>query len=147
VLLFDVRHDTVHAQVQWTATVRDGFVAGSREVAEAAAPGGGLVASTILTLALAWSNVEAPEAQAGFELPYTVRLFFPTPQALLRDTDGTIRLGMICHIECMSSFALNLHPQVRGEPVSPPAVTVSTSACGQHVQRCPSTVAQYAADT
>ncbi|CAK0783785.1 hypothetical protein CVIRNUC_006985 [Coccomyxa viridis] len=41
-----------------------------REIAEAAAPGSGIVASTILALGLAWSNVEAPEAQASFELPY-----------------------------------------------------------------------------
>lgn len=47
-------------------------MAGSREIAEAAGPGSGIVASTILTLGLAWSNVEAPEAQAGFELPYMV---------------------------------------------------------------------------
>ena len=45
----------------------------SREIAEAAAPGSGIVASTILALGLAWSNVEAPEAQASFELPYVVR--------------------------------------------------------------------------
>ncbi len=44
----------------------------SREIAEAAAPGSGIVASTILALGLAWSNVEAPEAQASFELPYSV---------------------------------------------------------------------------
>lgn len=46
--------------------------ADSREIAEAAAPGSGIVASTILALGLAWSNVEAPEAQASFELPYSV---------------------------------------------------------------------------
>ena len=46
----------------------------SREIAEAAAPGSGIVASTILALGLAWSNVEAPEAQASFELPYVVSL-------------------------------------------------------------------------
>lgn len=44
----------------------------SREIAEAAAPGSGIVASTILALGLAWSNVEAPEAQASLELPYVV---------------------------------------------------------------------------
>ena len=49
--------------------------ADSREIAEAAAPGSGIVASTILALGLAWSNVEAPEAQASFELPYTVSCF------------------------------------------------------------------------
>ncbi len=47
----------------------------SREIAEAAAPGSGIVASTILALGLAWSNVEAPEAQASFELPYNVSAF------------------------------------------------------------------------
>ncbi|EIE25168.1 VKOR-domain-containing protein [Coccomyxa subellipsoidea C-169] len=42
-----------------------------RELADTAGPGSGLVASIILGLALAWSNVEAPEAQAGnFELQY-----------------------------------------------------------------------------
>ena len=45
----------------------------SRELAEAAGPGSGLAAATVLALALAWGNVEAPEAQAGFELPYSVR--------------------------------------------------------------------------
>ena len=45
----------------------------SRELADTAGPGSGLVASIILGLALAWSNVEAPEAQAGFELQYMVR--------------------------------------------------------------------------
>ena len=30
------------------------------------------MASTVLALGLAWANVEAPEAQAGFELPYKV---------------------------------------------------------------------------
>ena len=51
---------------------RDGRDARSRELAEAAGPGSGLVASTVLALSLAWANVEAPEAQAGFELPYKV---------------------------------------------------------------------------
>ena len=52
----------------------------SREIAEVAAPGSGIVASTILALGLAWSNVEAPEAQASFELPYSV---IRSPLALL----------------------------------------------------------------
>ena len=32
----------------------------SRELAEAAGPGSGLAAATVLALALAWGNVEAP---------------------------------------------------------------------------------------
>lgn len=39
------------------------------------------MASTILALGLAWSNVEAPEAQASLELPYVVSSLLP--EALL----------------------------------------------------------------
>ena len=59
---------------------RDRGTVRSRELAEAAGPGSGLVASTVLALGLAWSNVEAPEAQAGFELPYKAGT--PEPESL-----------------------------------------------------------------
>ena len=45
----------------------------SRELTEAAAPGGGLAAATVLALALAWANVAPPNAMADFELPFLVR--------------------------------------------------------------------------
>lgn len=45
----------------------------SRELTEAAAPGGGLAAATVLALALAWANVDPPSAAADFELPFSVR--------------------------------------------------------------------------
>ena len=46
----------------------------SRELTEAAAPGGGLAAATVLALALAWANVAPPNAMADFELPFLVRV-------------------------------------------------------------------------
>ena len=45
----------------------------SRELTEAAAPGGGLAAATVLGLALAWANVVPPGSAADFELPFLVR--------------------------------------------------------------------------
>ncbi|KAK9842089.1 hypothetical protein WJX81_007917 [Elliptochloris bilobata] len=59
----------------------------ARELTEAAAPGGGLAAATVLALALAWANVDPPSAAADFELP------FSEPEVMTQSTQRTVDLA------------------------------------------------------